>query len=220
MALSHNPRIVTDGLVLCLDAANPKSYPGSGPTWKDLSKTKNSTTIYNSPTLINNSYFNFDGIDDYCDTGLTASDIGMYDSSYSCESIFSIPNTSGDKHIFGTIHNSTRRGLHIGVRNSYFYHGHYGADNNLFYPSIVVNKMYHLFWTYDGTYSRIYVNGELLDTGAIGSFLGTTNILIAKAFSTSTHYNMNIAIAKIYNRALAASEIKQNYNALKGRFNL
>ena len=44
MSSHHNPRIVTDGLVLSLDAANPKSYPGSGTTWSDLTKNNNDIT--------------------------------------------------------------------------------------------------------------------------------------------------------------------------------
>ena len=48
MALAHSPKIVTDGLVLCLDAGNPKSYPGSGTTWYDLSGNGNNGTNSNS----------------------------------------------------------------------------------------------------------------------------------------------------------------------------
>jgi hypothetical protein len=47
MAISYNPRIVTDGLVLALDAGNPKSYPGSGTTWTDLSGNGNNGTLVN-----------------------------------------------------------------------------------------------------------------------------------------------------------------------------
>ena len=47
MGLSHSPRIVTDGLVLCLDAANKRSYPGAGTTWTDLSSSKANGTLVN-----------------------------------------------------------------------------------------------------------------------------------------------------------------------------
>ena len=47
MGLSHSPRIVTDGLVLCLDAANKRSYPGAGTTWTDLTANKNNGTLTN-----------------------------------------------------------------------------------------------------------------------------------------------------------------------------
>ena len=50
MGLSHSPRIVTDGLVFCLDAANIRSYPGTGTTWTDL-KGGNEGTLTNGPTF-------------------------------------------------------------------------------------------------------------------------------------------------------------------------
>jgi hypothetical protein len=66
MGLGHSPSIVRDGLVLYLDAANPKSYPGSGTTWFDLKGTSNST-LSNGPTFVNSNkgYFSFDGVNDY-----------------------------------------------------------------------------------------------------------------------------------------------------------
>lgn len=64
MGLFHSPRIVTDGLVLCLDAANTKSYPGSGTSWFDLSKTKTTAVGVGSPSFTN-GYVAFDGLDDY-----------------------------------------------------------------------------------------------------------------------------------------------------------
>ena len=59
MAVSYNPSIVTDGLVLCLDAANPRSYPGTGSTWFDLTKNAYDLTIYGSPTFNQSGYFTF-----------------------------------------------------------------------------------------------------------------------------------------------------------------
>jgi hypothetical protein len=47
MGIAYNPRTITDGLVLCLDAANSKSYPGSGTTWTDLSGLGNTGTLVN-----------------------------------------------------------------------------------------------------------------------------------------------------------------------------
>ena len=61
MALAHSPRIVTDGLVLCLDAGNPKSYPGSGTTWTDLSGNGNDITASGVPV---NTWINMVGVYD------------------------------------------------------------------------------------------------------------------------------------------------------------
>jgi hypothetical protein len=67
MAFFHSPRIVTDGLVLALDAANSLSYPGSGTTWTDLSGKGNNGTLVNGPTFdqANGGSIVFDGTDDY-----------------------------------------------------------------------------------------------------------------------------------------------------------
>jgi len=70
MAFSFSPRIVTDGLVLCLDAANPRSYPGSGTTWSDISRTGTNGTLVNGPTYssANGGSIVFDGVNDYATT--------------------------------------------------------------------------------------------------------------------------------------------------------
>ena len=70
MGLAHSPRIVTDGLVLCLDAASKRSYPGAGTTWTDL-KGGNNGTLTNGPTFDadNGGSIVFDGSDDYVNCG-------------------------------------------------------------------------------------------------------------------------------------------------------
>ena len=67
MAFIHSPKLVTNGLVLCLDAANKLSYPGSGTTWYDLSGNANNGTLTNGPTFnsANSGSIVFDYIDDY-----------------------------------------------------------------------------------------------------------------------------------------------------------
>ena len=69
MAFNYSPKIVTDGLVLYLDAANTKSYPGSGATWNDLSKSQLNGTLTNGPTFnsANGGSIVFDGTNDYVD---------------------------------------------------------------------------------------------------------------------------------------------------------
>ena len=66
MGLSHSPRIVTDGLVLCLDAANSRSYPKTGTTWTDRSTSGNNGTLTNGPTFDTNNGGSivFDGSND------------------------------------------------------------------------------------------------------------------------------------------------------------
>lgn len=71
MAVAYNPGVVTNGLVLALDAGNTKSYPGSGTTWTDLSGNSNTGTLTNGPTYnsSNGGSIVFDGVDDYVTNG-------------------------------------------------------------------------------------------------------------------------------------------------------
>ena len=74
MAFFRGPSIVTDELVLALDPASGRSYPGTGTTWFDLSGNNNDTTLYNSPTYTNNNVhtFNFDEVDNYAKVNNTS----------------------------------------------------------------------------------------------------------------------------------------------------
>ena len=71
MALGHGPTVVTNGLVLALDAADRNSYPGSGTAWTDISGRGNTGTLTNGPTYssANGGSIVFDGTNDYVDCG-------------------------------------------------------------------------------------------------------------------------------------------------------
>ena len=80
MALAHSPRIVRDNLVLYLDAANTKSYPGSGTTWKDISGKGHHGTLINGTIFNSNeNSMDFDGTNDQISSGLSG---GPLNTSY------------------------------------------------------------------------------------------------------------------------------------------
>lgn len=216
MGIRYNTSIVRNGLVLHLDAANVKSYPGSGTVWNDLSGNKRNGTLTNGPTY-NSNYMSFDGSNDYVDTNVTASTLGIYDAPYTMEAIFRVPNLTGDKMVFGNNATGTRVGMHHGVRNNTFYFGHYSADASG--GTVVANTWYHgcWMWTTQSPNARIYINTNLVGSADAGSFLGTTNLRIGMSWAYSL---CDIAYAKIYNRALTTTEIKQNFEALRGRYSI
>jgi hypothetical protein len=235
MAFSFQPKTVTDGLVLYLDAANVKSYPGSGTTWTDLSSTATSASLINSPSFssLNAGAIVFDGINDYGQVS-HRSEI-MPTAQITFGAIFkitdwspSVPITVGysgptiiSKETFSSV--SVNSGYLIRLDSSgsiYFRINSNGArivsSSN---GTIQTGSVYHTFATFDGTNVSGYVNGVLVGTtpfvGTVGS--STNTLEISRNFD-GYRVTGSIYQVQIYNRALSATEVLQNYNAICGRF--
>ena len=113
------------------------------------------------------------------------------------------------------------------TNSAQFYFGTTGAVNALTLTSVNLadNNWHYVVQSYDGTNARVYVDGnlELDDSSTFSGNLRTTsdNILRMGRWVASTLYqDMELASVKVYNKALTASEIKQNFNALRGRFGI
>jgi hypothetical protein len=177
----------------------------------------NSTLDLSNVSFTSNGQMTFDGTDDFINTTKTATALGIYDAPYTMEAVFKVTNTlSGDNIVFGTDQTNTRQGMHNGLRNGGIYFAHYSADYSA--GSVALNEMVHVLWVYDGTTAFIYKNGVLQGSGNIGSFIGTTNIQVGRSWVY--FQGGEIPVAKIYNRALSAGEVRQNYLHYKTRFNL
>ena len=224
MALSHSPSIVTSGLILNLDAANRRSYPGTGTVWTDLSGNRNNGILSDGPTfdsrnggsisfapvtnpskkcnVNHNQIFNSPGVTMSCwfyvnslpggETPLIRKEIQWALQLDSASRIFNLITIAG---VWG---------------------GKY-----MYYP-FVINRWYNLLATYDAiSEMKTYVDGIFLDnyirTGSIDT--NTNNIAIGHG-CCPTSVNGNISIVQVYNRALSASEVAQNFNALRGRFGI
>ncbi len=223
----HNKPIVTDGLVFCVDPANKVSYPGSGTTLTDL-EGSNNLTLINGPTFNSsgNGSINFDGPSDYAET---ESNIGISSNdSRTFEGWYYIDDTT-DKNIAG--YGSTQGGklfdTLIWNNNGYVnVIGHYyggGNDTISTLPSrntINANQWNQIVHLYDGSDVSIYTNGEFSNSKTLS--LNTTNSklrIAAGQYAGAYNYFLGKGSTfKIYNRALSASEVAQNYNALKNRF--
>ena len=114
MSLSRGPKTITNGLVLYLDAANKKSYPGSGATWTDLSGNSNTGTLTNGPTFsaANMGSILFDGTNDYVDCGNNSS-LQITQGTISAW----VKSTTNDSTFRGIIVKATNYGLFI--KNGY-----------------------------------------------------------------------------------------------------
>jgi hypothetical protein len=230
MAFGRGPKIVKDDLVLMLDAANPKSYPGSGTSWNDLSGNSEDFTLYNSPTFStdNNGILSFDGTNDYAEanTAKVIPDTGEFSVVFA----FALTGTGGRGGVFERKTTSPYNGFSFGQG---------GPDNwassiigpgdslsvSFTYPTTNVFRIDVV--TYNGsTSAKAYSNGSLVDSdtsSAVGdlSVDGTRqNLNIARRDASSAELPCKIGCIQVYNKELSADEVLQNYNALKGRFGL
>jgi hypothetical protein len=223
------PNIVTDGLVLALDAANTKSYISGSTTWNDLSGNGNSGTLTNGPTFssANNGSIVFDGSNDYIECGnpsSLASIAGTTNATVSGWINFSAySGSSGQPYSVVTNHGS-RVWL---VENPSGYLRYRitagGSDVWVSDTSIhLLNTWYYFVGTYDGVNMKIYMNGILKNTQAQTGVLGAANttVRIGSYFNNNYHFSGSVSEFKVYNRALSASEVLQNYNGQKSRYNL
>jgi hypothetical protein len=228
MAGNVAPNTVTNGLVLYLDAGNTNSYPGTGTSWRDISGNSNNGTLTNGPTFNSGNLGSivFDGTNDYVSSFTSSiSPVGttrtilcfIYLSTTSRAGICGTRSSSGGG--FGFTTNRTSAG-----NLTYF---HTGGSLIETAASLTNNVWAQVGVVYNATAATatLYKNGNQIGSTSTGfSAEGATsyNGIIGDENETpsSVFFNGRIANMQIYNRALSATEILQNYNALKGRYGL
>ena len=225
MSAFGGPNLITDGLVLSLDAGNRKSYPGSGTTWSDKSGFGNNGTLTNGPTFssANGGSIVFDGVDDFVDTTFKASTSIGNGNPFTISAFFKTGNMT--QQMLVACPDSPRFYIEIFNRSDVLVsHWGIGNNNNSSTSTAIINlnQIYNYVTTYDGNIAKGYLNGVLTDTDTIGSQSYNTNFLqIGKYASFLPLYlSGSIYTTQIYNRALSAEEVAQNYNAQKSRFGL
>jgi hypothetical protein len=222
MALVHGIKpIVTSGLVLCLDAANRKSYPGSGTTWTDLSGNGNNGTLsatsigYNSA---NGGSLVFDGTDDYAPIGTSSFPFG---ASAGTISLWAKTDTitGGFRSLVAYGTPDIPKARFMGIENTTYFFGGYGSDITA--TGVPLNTWFNMSGVYTGTNALLYVNGALV-AGPTAKTWNTVSSLatIGRQLESTAYWDGNLSQLCVYNRALTAAEIAQNYNALKGRYGL
>ena len=218
---------VTDGLIFHLDASSPTSFSGSGSTvWADLSSSYAHGKLYSGPTFTseNGGGIVFDGTDDYFTTDTATAFNGL--TRMSAEITFKLTGTiSGYEHIINKPLNGNGAtwALYSGA-NTNRLTWYLNADGNSFsFSDVVVNKTYHYAMTYDLLSVKTFINGTLVSSVPYTSSLSYDNakpVNIGR-FDTGAYLgpNVNVYNAKVYNRALTSTEIKQNYIAVQNKFN-
>ena len=230
MGLNHSPSIVTNGLVLCLDAANPKSYPGSGTTWTNLSTNRNTGTLVNSPTYNSaNGSFTFNGTNQYVTTTRPVEDDFTLTCWFQTNSTLGVAGSwwQGmglvDCEVAGGANDF---GLTIGAGKLLFGIGGGSADQTLVSTNSYNDGVWHYATATRNRSSgdvKLYADGNLVNSSTfnnIGSLTSPPNLTIGSLQTISSFYAGNIANVQVYNRVLTANEVLQNYNAHRGRYGL
>lgn len=221
MSVRYNPRTITDGLVLALDAGNVKSYPGSGTTWTDLSGRRNNGTLTNGPTYssANGGSIVFDGTNDFVDCGNSSNlqiTVGTITAWFNAN--------NGNSGYNGIVAKQLAWGLFVKDNVLIAYDWGNGVDRS---TGITVGNGTWNFVTMSftetvGTPSNnaiIYLNGNAVLTTTVRHSNNTVSLQIADA-NANQNFGGNIAQVSVYNRALTAAEVQQNFNALRGRFGI
>ena len=221
--------IIRNGLVLSLDAASNNSYPGSGTVWTDLSGNGNNGTFFNSPT--------FDSVTAGGAMNFVGASSQYIQIPHSTSLNISSTITTGNwvYYVSGSGRIMQKDDLNLG--NNYTRLWETGGFGGIFRlemwhsdgtttgaPSanaLTTNGWMYINMVFDGTNVYHYQNGSLTKTTSFAGDIrtATTPVTIGGGWS-GEFFTGKIATATIYNRALSASEIQQNYNAQKSRFNL
>ena len=227
MAIYDNPKIVTDGLVLCLDAGNRKSYPGSGTAWTDLSGRGNIGELINSPTYnsSNLGYFQF-VTDDYAripnntdlDTQTPSVEVWVKTNTTTQAGFWFEKGAVNTQYSLFQESTVIKWRQHIGG----------GVDNLQTTTATYMNttNWYQVVGTYTSGSRKLYINGVQVNsdtkTGTISTNSGGMSIGVYGGYSGSRgyYYNGNLSICRVYNRVLTQAEIAQNFNATRKRFGI
>ena len=237
MSVQYSPRIITDGLILCLDAGSSESYSGAGTVWNDLCYNYNFNLV-NTPTFETHrgaKCFNFSGADDYATrAGTIFHDIGnkctltlvmasVNNTNFgSCSRLFSVNDGSSNNVDFSeyfTLASCDQTKFGLWYQNN---------PGGLYSTTLLktVNDEYRMItykWTASSTAS-IFINNlqeASANTTSAFNFLNVQRMTVGMNSALNIE-NSTIRVAYIlmYNKELTSTEIQQNYNAIKGRFGL
>ena len=234
MSFNYSPKIVNDSsLLFYLDAVNTKSYVSGSTTWTDISKGGNTGTLVNGPSFssANGGSIVFDGTDDYCNVPISAVPTGnqatvSFWTKFNvtqASSIFSAYNSAGQRQI----------NIHLTWSDSVAYWdcgatgGTYDRINSSTLTTAQKTGWHNWVFTKDATAGTmvIYLDGISLASGTgktntIGTISTASKRCAIASFDDTMYYSGNISSMLLYNRALSATEITQNFNTHKSRFGL
>jgi hypothetical protein len=223
MGIAYNPSVVTDGLVLCLDAGNPKSYPGSGTAWGDISTTGAVGTWDVSPTFSSNN----GGTIQVTNNGprLSFTQIPLNDPNK-----FTVMVWGNFQTYVGTTRpryisiNQSGSNLQFGHNDTGFNNQLYLRHNSVLYaaPALNPNQWSQYVVSKNDSTVLFYINGVVSTTTSttVPTANAVGNVIGGYSATTGNTLTGFLGQANYYNRTLSSQEIQQNFNALRGRYGI
>jgi len=224
MATFGGPNTIETGLVLALDAANRQSYVSGSTTWNDLSGNRNSGSLVSGPTFSTEAGGSivFDGSDDY----VNLTDSSILNSTLNGDTNWTVtywvnPITNGRILDRGNIGDDPTGALELNV-GSISRNNTSGGSSSLT-GNIIGSGWSHVSLVRNSTLLHSwYLNGNFSNSTQTTENYGGSGIwkIGRRALTLSSILEGKLSTILIYNRALSASEIQQNYNAMRGRFGI
>ena len=240
MSLNHSPAIVTDGLVLCLDAANVRSYPKTGTTWSDLAGANDGTLTNMDATNFssdNRGVLSFDGSNE--SVTVSSSNLSFNVQSGSSFLAWVKPDTVAGGDTFGSTNpkyiiskgsgsvataNFLFRILGGKIDFVYAYASSQYVGRRSSSSVVTASNWNFISAVHDGSSIKVYLNGSETASSATGdsatnaSLTTGSSAYIGSEINSQRYFDGSIGAINIYNRALSADEVRRNYEATVGRY--
>lgn len=215
--------ILEDGINTYVDAGNRSSYPNAGAVWGDLSGLARNATLINTPTYNGsfNGVLDFNGSTQFATIG--ALPATFFQGSWTCQFWHKFDNVS-ERCLLSGGTTSNNNGLHLIVRSSTWIFGMFNNDMTISTPAPVTGRWYFTTWTFNNIspfVKQFYIDNQFIQQGNGNAYGGSGNNELARigwGGSNIYYFDGMMGLALIYNRVLTPSEINQNYQATKNRY--
>jgi len=232
MGIAYNSNIPTTSMLLCADAGNPRSYPGTGTSWYDVSGTNNIGTLTGSPTYNSglSGSFTFNGSSQY-----TAFNSSSFNVTYAGKTVIAFARANAAawtngvaayKALFGSSGNRNFN-LYVYRDASNIYYMHYSTGVSGAFAGTISSSLsmttatWYMFAVTQSSGGAVnyYLNGSLVNTTtqAFSQYVSTSSENIALS---DNYWNGDIGICSVYGIDLSATQISQVYNSYRGRYGI
>lgn len=230
MALAHSPSIVTTGLVFCVDAGNPRSYPGTGTTWFDISGKGYNATLVNAPVYSNGTLQFRNASTQYATSSFNEGLLKSTNNtgSWTIEAWFKYVSAppggeavvAGRAGCHGGIYLNSDNSMHHAIKTDQCWTG----ATVITAAIMTVGSWYCSTMVYSNGTTYSYVNGTYIASATLNlasySIFGYDNTFYLGGIPTIYCTNTDIGVVRCYSTALTSDQVSQNFNAMRGRYGL